>query len=229
MIDNNFEPVLLGQTIIRYRTPEHVFNEINLIYKKLVAKNKLPHMRKLLAGKIGKEYSLFWNSRHENRLKRHNTLSENVHNFFKEKFTHYLNFNKVQDWKFKVDSIWVNEMKAGEYNPIHIHAGDLYTGLSSVMILKLPKNFGKEWQNPQDPMNGQLTFMGNSTGYFSISDYTPSNLRPGDFFIFPYDIRHTVYPFQGKYKRITLSANADVSYNPLSSTIYRQSQYDKKN
>ena len=37
-----------------------------------------------------------------------------------------------------INSIWVNEMKAGEYNPIHIHQGKLYTGLSSVMIMKLP-------------------------------------------------------------------------------------------
>jgi hypothetical protein len=36
-------------------------------------------------------------------------------------------------------------MKAHEYNPVHIHQGKLYTGLSSVMILKLPKETGVEY------------------------------------------------------------------------------------
>ena len=43
-----------------------------------------------------------------------------------------------------INSIWVNEMKAGDYNPVHIHQGKIFTGLSSVMILKLPKDMGPE-------------------------------------------------------------------------------------
>ena len=44
-----------------------------------------------------------------------------------------------------LNSIWVNEMKQHEYNPAHVHRGMLFTGLSSVMILKLPSTFGKEY------------------------------------------------------------------------------------
>ena len=36
-------------------------------------------------------------------------------------------------------------MKQHEYNPAHIHRGMLFTGLSSVMILKLPSTYGKEY------------------------------------------------------------------------------------
>jgi len=37
----------------------------------------------------------------------------------------------------------------------------------------------------------------------------------GDFFIFPYDMRHCVYPFNGPETRRTLAANCDVQYNPI--------------
>jgi hypothetical protein len=36
-------------------------------------------------------------------------------------------------------------MKAHEYNPVHVHQGNLFTGLSSVMILKLPNTYGVEY------------------------------------------------------------------------------------
>ena len=108
-------------------------------------------------------------------------------------------------------------MKAGDYNPVHIHQGKLYTGLSSVMILKLPKDMGPELAHPETPMNGQLQILGNTTGQFVTSDYSPK-MKIGDFFIFPYDIRHVVYPFTNKKeKRRTLVCNVDVEYNPVSS------------
>ena len=37
-----------------------------------------------------------------------------------------------------------------------------------------------------------------------------------DFYSFPYDMRHTVYPFNGtEDTRRTLAANCDVEYNPI--------------
>ena len=49
------------------------------------------------------------------------------------------------------------------------------------------------------------------------TDYTPK-VQEGDFYIFPYDMRHCVYPFNGtKEKRRTLVCNCDVDYNPVSS------------
>jgi hypothetical protein len=205
--------MFLGQSVLRYRAPKAVVDEINSTYEKLMAKKKVPHMGNNLIGKIKKEHSLFFNSTEESKYKRHNFLSQNVFNFFKEKIVHYLEWNRIKQYQYKIDSVWVNEMKAGEYNPVHIHSGDLYTGLSSVMFLKLPKNYGKEWSREDTPTNGQLLILGNSTGQFSKSDYLPRNLQEGDFILFPYDIRHLVYPFRGKGKRRTLSMNVDVTYN----------------
>ena len=108
-------------------------------------------------------------------------------------------------------------MKAGEYNPVHIHQGKLYTGLSSVMIMKLPKETGVEYSAPDKPMNGRLQIIGAAAGQFSKTDYSP-NMKIGDFYVFPYDMRHCVYPFNGtKEVRRTLVCNVDVDYNPVSS------------
>ena len=112
-----------------------------------------------------------------------------------------------------INSIWVNELTAGDYNPVHIHQGKIFTGLSSVMILKLPKDMGPELTRPDQPMNGQLQILGNAGGQFVTADYSPKT-KIGDFYVFPYDVRHCVYPFTNKKaKRRTLVCNVDVNYN----------------
>jgi hypothetical protein len=106
-------------------------------------------------------------------------------------------------------------MKANEYNPVHVHQGSIFTGLSSVMILKLPKNYGLEYSALDKPQNGKLQLLGSSSGQFANVDYQP-DLKERDFFIFPYDMRHTVYPFNSTDEvRRTLAANCDVDYNPI--------------
>jgi hypothetical protein len=106
-------------------------------------------------------------------------------------------------------------MKEHEYNPAHIHRGMLFTGLSSVMILKMPSTFGKEYSNEAIPQNGRLQILGASNGQFAKIDYQPPmDLR--DFYVFPYDMRHCVYPFNGTTEtRRTLAANCDVQFDPI--------------
>ena len=75
-------------------------------------------------------------------MKRHNLMPRNVLDWFMGMFHHYLDFNHIRQYQTHLNSIWVNEMKAHEYNPVHVHQGNLFTGLSSVMILKLPNTYG---------------------------------------------------------------------------------------
>ena len=106
-------------------------------------------------------------------------------------------------------------MKQHEYNPTHIHKGSLFTGLSSVMILKLPSTYGVEYSAADTPHNGKLQILGSSSGQFAKMDYQP-NLKERDFYVFPYDMRHCVYPFNSTDEvRRTLAANCDVEYNPI--------------
>ena len=207
-----FDFVFLGQSILKYQVPLDVFHTINHIYD--VNKNKLDKANQQLVGKIEDEHSLFYNGADQTKMKNHNKLPRIVTSYFMEMFEHYLAFNKIKDYNMHLNSIWVNEMKQHEYNPAHIHRGMLFTGLSSVMILKLPQSFGVEYSSPDSPQNGKLQILGAANGQFAQIDYQP-NIKERDFFIFPYDMRHCVYPFNGPGFRRTLAANCDVDYNPI--------------
>ena len=208
----NFNICPLGQTVLKYQVPLDVFNTINTIYETKYP--TLPPANKQLVGKIEKEHSLFYQGRDNSKMHHHNMLTDNVLQWIDIAMGHYLDWNKITGYKKSLNSIWINQMFEHEYNPVHVHQGSLYTGLSSVMILKLPESFGVEYSSEQSPMNGKLQIMGSVSGQFATCDYSP-NIKERDFYIFPYDVRHCVYPFNGPGYRRTLSANMDVDYNPI--------------
>ena len=208
-----FKFVNLGQTVMKYETPLNIYNAINGIYE-----NKFSILRKAnkqLVGKIVNEHSVFYDGDDESKMKKHDFLPLEVKQWFIDMFKHYLNFNFIKQYDLHLNSIWINEMKVNEYNPVHVHQGSLATGLSSVMILKLPSTFGVEYSSEEDPQNGKLQILGSSSGQFAKIDYQPK-VSERDFYIFPYDMRHCVYPFNGTEEtRRTLAANCDVKYNPI--------------
>jgi len=212
MNTSDFNFVFLGQSVLRYQVPLDVYNIINHIYE-----TKYPELKranKQLVGKIEKEHSLFFDGQDSEKMTRHNHLPQNVLQWFEQKFRHYLEWNKVREYRLHFNSVWVNTMFEHEYNPVHVHQGSLFTGLSSVMILKLPESYGVEYSSPDQPQNGRLQILGSSSGMFSNIDYQPE-IKERDFYIFPYDMRHCVYPFNGPGYRRTLAANMDVEYNPI--------------
>ena len=209
----NFNFIFLGQSILRYEVPLDIFTGINQIYEEKF--NQLHPANRQLIGKIKDEHSLFYDGDDESKMKRHNLFPKNVLDWFRTAFHHYLDFNKIIDYKTHINSIWINEMKANEYNPVHIHQGNIFTGLSSVMVLKLPNTYGVEYSASETPQNGRLQILGASSGQFAKVDYQPP-MKLRDFYIFPYDMRHCVYPFNGTQDtRRTLAANCDVLYNPI--------------
>ena len=209
-LDFNICP--LGQTVLKYQVPLDVFNTINHIYETKYP--TLPPANKQLVGKIEKEHSLFYQGADTSKMHHHNMLTDNLLQWIDKAMGHYLDFNKITGYKKSLNSVWVNQMFQHEYNPVHVHQGSLYTGLSSVMILKLPESFGVEYSSEHNPMNGKLQIMGSVSGQFATCDYSP-DIKERDFYIFPYDVRHCVYPFNGPGYRRTLSANMDVDYNPI--------------
>jgi len=211
--NQNFNFIFLGQSILRYQVPLEIFQSINSLYKN--NKDSLNPANKQLVGKIENEHSLYYGGQDESKMKKHDRLPLVVKNYFIESFHHYLQWNKIKEYELHLNSIWVNEMKANEYNPVHIHRGMLFTGLSSVMILSLPSTYGKEYSNEEVPQNGKLQILGSASGQFAKIDYQP-NLNVRDFFIFPYDMRHCVYPFNSTNEtRRTLAANCDVRFDPI--------------
>ena len=209
---SNFKVVPLGQTVLRYEVPLEVYNTINDIYETNF--QKLPRANKQLVGKIEKEHSLFFDGPVNNKMSPHNLLPATVRGWFEKIFRHYLDWNKVKGYKMHLNYVWINNMFQHEYNPVHVHQGVLFTGLSSVMILKLPESFGVEYSSNDSPQNGRLQILGSGSGQFAAVDYQP-NIKERDFYIFPYDMRHCVYPFNGPGMRRSLSANMDVRYDPI--------------
>ena len=212
MDTSDFRFVFLGQSVLRYRVPLDIYNMINSIYE--TKYSKLIPANKQLIGKIKQEHSLFFNGRDNPKMTKHNHLPLTVLKWFESKFRHYLSWNKVREYDLHFNSVWVNTMFEHEYNPVHVHHGTSFTGLSSVMILKLPKSYGVEYSAAEQPQNGKLQILGSTNGYFAKVDYQP-DVEERDFFIFPYDMRHCVYPFNGPGMRRTLAANCDIDYNPI--------------
>jgi len=208
----DFKASFLGQSVIKYQVPLSVYDTLNNIYENKF--HKLRPANHALAGKIEKEHSLYFNGTVNNKLTKHSVVPQDILNWFNQMFGHYLEWNNIADYQMNLNSIWINEMKEHEYNPIHTHQGSLHTGLSSVMILKLPKDTGVEYSAAEAPTNGGLQILGNLTGQFAKVDYQPFT-QEGEFYIFPYDMRHCVYPFNGPGLRRTLAANMDVKYNPF--------------
>jgi len=212
MDTSGFKITFLGQSVLKYQVPQDIYYAINNIYE-----TKYPELKpanKQLVGKIEKEHSLFFNGTDTDKMTKHNHLPHDILQWFESKFKHYLSWNKVKEYNLHLNSIWVNTMFEHEYNPVHVHQGQLFTGLSSVMILKLPESYGVEYSSPQAPQNGRLQILGSASGHFANVDYQP-DLVERDFFIFPYDMRHCVYPFNGPGYRRTLAANMDVQYDPI--------------
>jgi len=208
-----FECINLGQSIMKYQVPYDIFITLNAIYESQF--KNLPSANKTLVGKIQNEHSIYYNGADETKVKRHNFLPYDIVKWFEDIYKHYLNYNKIRKYKTHLNSIWINEMKQHEYNPAHIHRGTLYTGLSSVMILKLPNTYGVEYSASETPQNGRLQILGAANGQFAKIDYQPP-MEIRDFYVFPYDMRHCVYPFNGTHQtRRTLAANCDVDFNPV--------------
>ena len=205
----------LGQTVLRYSVPTDIIAQLKNIYRDKC--NEMPPANPQLIGKINNEKSFFYDGVDvpEKKIYPHNFLSEQIIDFYYKTFRHYLDWNRVKNYKCSLSSVWINKMTEHVYNAVHVHQGSLFTGLSSVLILHIPESYGVEYSADDQPLNGQLMILGSASGQFANIDYQPYGLKTGDLFVFPYDMRHCVYPFNGPGERLTIAANIDVLYDPI--------------
>jgi len=118
--------------------------------------------------------------------------------------TPYLKENMLNEAKLflpEVNEAWYVVLKAGDFHILHEHN---YAGatLSGSIYLEVPEQLEKQY--PQGTMNWIVG--GRSGGmYNSVWGITP---QPGDVFIWPSWIRHTVYPFRGDGERTMISFNS---------------------
>ena len=199
----------LGEIIIKLEMPKTFIDEINNIFDE--KEKTTVDWTTQLAGKIKKEKLV------------NNLLSDSLKGTFQMCFQEYMKLSGQlvlqQTHQPVLDNAWINDMFAGEYNPCHFHVSkNSLVGLSSVLFLKTPDTYGEEIINPQTPSNGHLEFIGGSQHSLSISQFRTSP-KVGDFFVFPYTLVHTVYPFSGTDQmRRTLSYNCDITPKTLVKT-----------
>jgi len=104
----------------------------------------------------------------------------------------------------EIKGAWVNFMKAGEFNPPHVHT-DCH--LSSVLYLDVP-NLKKERDEYKGTHHGpgSIEFL-----YGDVRPLTNNHFHhvpeEGDFFMFPFNTKHYVSPFKSKGTRISVAAN----------------------
>ena len=105
--------------------------------------------------------------------------------------------------------VWVNYMKAGEWNPSHNHTGDI----SCVTYLKVPKEINDENEKGEHtkvsntPSAGRIEFQFGNVGMkYSSGGYirTPEEKK---IFFFPAALSHMVYPFKSDTERVSMSVN----------------------
>ena len=106
----------------------------------------------------------------------------------------------------KLEKLWINFMKKGDFNPIHTHNHDI----SFVLFLQIPEKLKEEQEKYPGTDNsgpGGLCFTyGEDINEFFTCQI---NFKPevGDFFIFPAKLKHLVNPFKSEGERISVSGN----------------------
>ena len=101
---------------------------------------------------------------------------------------------------------WVVRQYEDEYNPIHIHTG---CRLSCVGYLSMPEGIDKEFEEDykdHHPSHGHIQFVHGTPSHWSSTNFM---VKPevGDFYLFPSDLFHCVYPFKTPGERRSFSVN----------------------
>jgi len=119
--------------------------------------------------------------------------------------------------KMVIESMWAVSQWAGDFNPAHMHDGDL----SGVFYTKMPKSIDKE-RAAEDhyPSVGDILFMCGDPKTFSGHklQHPP---EVGDIFMFPSWLTHMVYPF-----RTPEEERRSVSFNLR--LVPKEAKFEKK-
>ena len=125
--------------------------------------------------------------------------------------------NKIAK-KIIILSAWYVVSVSGDYNPQHSHtnfgkAEDKQPHLSCVGYLNLPAQMKdeKSHEKQHHRTNGHIEFNEGSEGIFTNALHM---VKPEvrDWYLFPCNLRHSVYPFFGDGERISFSFNAKVEF-----------------
>ena len=207
-----------GQAILVFDMPAEYVERMNTTYEKLRDEGKLERGNKFLVGKIGDEFYMWVDGVY-------NYIPKDIQDWQEDRIHQYLQqYGLAYNYQgLRISGSWVNDYKAGDYNPNHVHDGTIRAsligrphspGLIGMTALKVPEDMGEEKCNPAEPMNGQIEFVMGTEKQFAHRLVKPK-LKAGSYIVFPYDLVHTVYPhFNEQEIRRTWPTNWDVFQIP---------------
>ena len=103
-------------------------------------------------------------------------------------------------------SLWINYMKAGDFNPLHTHSGDY----SFVVFVDVPEEIHEEEKRFEGtgakPGSFTMEFTQQSRPKWATTGISVPP-RTGEMFIFPALLQHWVCPFKSNVTRISVSGN----------------------
>jgi hypothetical protein len=150
-----------------------------------------------LAGHLKHEYEIVKSKDHVEKLVKPFTKQYNqIFDYYKS--INFLAKSKSQDISIKMDSLWVNYQRKGEFNPVHDHGGVL----SFVIWLKMPYSIEDESTHfqttikPEQERTATFNFYyTNALGDIMNTCIPVDRTYEGTLCIFPAKMKHAVYPF----------------------------------
>jgi hypothetical protein len=206
------EVIHLGQHFCKEKVSLSLIEKLN---KLIDEDSSLIDMSGQLSGKIKKEYDVI------KHLKQADTESE-LPNIVSRANDTYPKDGAFK-WDVRFHSGWGNDQREGEYQIVHKHSGKSIIGYSTILFLKVP-DFGPEFTETALPTNGRTVLLGKDGGSLSYKNWI-INPKVGDFYVFPYDMEHIVYPFRGDGVRRSISMNFDLIYEKIDyNLIYKKDE-----
>jgi len=178
--------VVFGRLLCKYKIETDLIDDVNEKYEEaLKTTNLLTSHGKNLAGRLDSELDVLPILQSCKIFKR---ITQCMSDYIDTSIKHGL--CKPGPHNLDILSCWVNDMKPGEYNPVHTHNKNI--GYSSNLYLKVPE-FINDCKEPHKFVDGQITFI--SPNATTLESYSP---KVGEFYVFQADHMHCVNPFKTK-------------------------------
>jgi uncharacterized protein (TIGR02466 family) len=206
-----------GPLMYYYKLPKKMVDSLNKYVEK-TSKNKiktqqLDHSNQLV-GKVKQEFLI-----ENEELNKHKDIINKVVGKFVETdlARHAQVLSKTTKIEVSYKSAWIVRQYAGDFNPTHVHTE---CDMSCVGYLKLPPTIDEEWEEDykdHHPCKGHIEFL---HGQGSKLNKSTCLIKPsvGDFFLFPADLVHTVYPFNSEGERRSFSMNIVIKQKQIQNT-----------
>lgn len=195
-----------GPDIGLYQIPSEVYEKLIMLSDKVLKNEDRVDWGKNLVGQIAEEPWLSNKEMEEEGILQY--LNMMLYNYVWNSLTR--SGHDLEKLETNLDHAWIVSQYENEYNPIHFHT---YCDLSAVIWLNVPSlnDRSKKGTLPEYKMqrDGMIEFVYKTACPGGMEKGSMSFLpKPGQLAIFPSNLLHTVYPFQGPGERRSVAFNS---------------------